>query len=173
MGVVPPLGETRPAWKVLRVLGNVLQLPGFDYDSSDAVRAEVLGDGVEHGVAERLNNRLSGSPKINLARNSQVTLQRVADVPIYHADALVRRAQSLQQTKDARQPVACMHPDTFASLGLTTGVKVRVKQNGGEAILDASIDDRLPINCVRVAAAHPATSDLGGMFEEITVEQAH
>ena len=55
-GVVQPLAETRPAWKVLRVLGNLLQVPGFDYDSSDAVLKEALG-GVD--IATRLNNRLS------------------------------------------------------------------------------------------------------------------
>ncbi len=42
-GVVPPLGEARPAWKVLRVLGELLSLPGFDYQSIEAIRSESAG----------------------------------------------------------------------------------------------------------------------------------
>ena len=41
--VTKPLGETRPAWKVLRVLGNLLELDGFDYESSEAVRERGTG----------------------------------------------------------------------------------------------------------------------------------
>ena len=37
--VVKPLGETRPAWKVLRVLANLLGVPGFDFESSTDVLA--------------------------------------------------------------------------------------------------------------------------------------
>jgi NADH-quinone oxidoreductase subunit G len=171
-GVVTPLGETRPAWKVLRVLGNLMRLQGFDYDSSEAVRTEVLGEG-EQDLAARLNNRVCGVPTFSPASNNQASLQRIAQVPIYHADAVVRRAMSLQQTKDAQPPLVTMHSHVFQKLGLTPGNKVRVKQDNGEAILDAKADDNLPLNCVRVAAAHPATSGLGEMYGEITVEQVN
>ena len=56
-GAVKPLGEARPAWKVLRVLGNLLNVQGFDYDTSEAVRDEVL-NGVN--VGSKLNNHLQG-----------------------------------------------------------------------------------------------------------------
>src|SRR3990167_4742837 len=57
-GAVKPLGEARPAWKVLRVLGNLLDVPGFDYDSSEAVRDEVLAC---VNISQKLNNTMDAS----------------------------------------------------------------------------------------------------------------
>jgi NADH-quinone oxidoreductase subunit G len=166
-GVVRPLGEARPGWKVLRVLGNVLGLSGFDFDTSEAVRDAACK---ATDVAGRLDNRVSG---IALEPGKPATgLERVADVPIYFADPLVRRARSLQQTRDAAPPRAFMNAAAIARLGLKAGAPVRVRQDGGEAVLELARDDGVADGCVRVAAAHPATSALGGMFREIAVERA-
>jgi NADH-quinone oxidoreductase subunit G len=100
--VVRPLGETRPAWKVLRVLGNLLDLPGFDADSSQAVLASVL-PGVASGAlvdAARLSN--AGSAAIDIAPASA----EPCVASIYQLDGLVRRATSLQLTADARAALA-------------------------------------------------------------------
>ena len=101
--VVRPLGDTRPGWKVLRVLGNLLGLSGFDADSSQAVLAQAL-PGVEAGqpvAAARLSNATS---------LAQPDLAPAALVPcvatIYQLDGLVRRATSLQLTADARRAQA-------------------------------------------------------------------
>jgi NADH-quinone oxidoreductase subunit G len=165
--VVKPLGETRPAWKVLRVLGNLLGLAGFDYDSSEAVRAEALG-GKPASVAERLNNK-ADSMALNLAAAAPA-LQRIADVPIHFADALARRAPSLQKTRDAVPPAARMNATTLAKLGLADGAQVKVSL-GGTAILAAQLDAGVPDGCVRVSAGHELTAGLGPMQGEITVER--
>jgi NADH-quinone oxidoreductase subunit G len=165
--VVKPLGETRPAWKVLRVLGNLLGLAGFDYDSSEAVRAEALG-GKPASVAERLNNK-ADSMALNLAAAAPA-LQRIADVPIHFADALARRAPSLQKTRDAVPPAARMNAATLAKLGLADGAQVKVSL-GGTAILAAQLDAGVPDGCVRVSAGHELTAGLGPMQGEITVER--
>ncbi|MDR2240105.1 MAG: NADH-quinone oxidoreductase subunit NuoG [Zoogloeaceae bacterium] len=166
--VVKPLGETRPAWKVLRVLGNLLELPGFDHDSSEAVRAEALG-GKPASVAEQLNNRADGVA-INLTATTPA-LQRIADVPIYFADPLARRAASLRQTRDALPPAARMNAATLAKLGLAPGAQVKVSL-GGTATLPVELDAGVPDGCVRVAAGHELTSGLGPMQGELTVERA-
>ncbi|MCL4725475.1 MAG: molybdopterin-dependent oxidoreductase, partial [Rhodocyclaceae bacterium] len=166
--VVKPLGETRPAWKVLRVLGNLLGLPGFEQESSEAVRAEVLG-GKPASVAERLNNQADGVA-LNLAAPAPA-LQRIADVPIHFADPLARRAPSLQKTRDAAPPAARMNAATLAKLGLAAGAQVKVSL-GGTAILAAQLDAGVPDGCVRVAAGHELTSGLGPMQGELTVERA-
>ncbi len=96
--VVRPLGETRPAWKVLRVLGNLLELPGFDAESSQAVLAAALPGVVAGSLvdASRLDN----------ASGAAIDLTPAATAPcvasIYQLDGLVRRATSLQLTADAR-----------------------------------------------------------------------
>ncbi|MDD2700523.1 MAG: NADH-quinone oxidoreductase subunit NuoG [Sideroxydans sp.] len=165
-GSVKPLGEARPAWKVLRVLGNLLKVDGFGYETTQAVRDEAL-NGVD--VAARLNNAVSGIETGAAAVNG---LQRVADVPIYATDAIVRRAVSLQATKDAMQPKAWLHSKELSKLGVAAGVQVKVAQGQGSALLEVAIDDGLPEGVVRVAAGHPATATLGAMFGTITVERA-
>ena len=86
-GVVKPLGETRPAWKVLRVLGNLLGLPGFDQDSSEEVRAEALGD---VDITARLSNATAAAPQAGAKGERRSSAS--ADLPIYATDALVRRS---------------------------------------------------------------------------------
>ncbi|MDE2609185.1 MAG: NADH-quinone oxidoreductase subunit G, partial [Burkholderiales bacterium] len=127
-GVVRPLGETRPAWKVLRVLGNLLKLPGFEYETPEQVRDEVLS-AVDMSAA--LNNATTAPVGATAAESNG--LERIADVPIYHADALVRRAPSLHLTNDARRAmVASLPADLFDSLGVNEGDAVTVRQ--GECV---------------------------------------
>ena len=166
-GAVKPLGEARPAWKVLRVLGNLLKVPGFEFDSSEAVRDEAL-KGVD--VASKLNNKLQGMAV--QAAPAVSGLQRVADVPIYASDAIVRRSAPLQATQDAMVPQASMHSDELKKLGVQAGDQVKVSVGQGSAKLQVAADDKLPQGVVRVAAGHAATAGLGAMFGAITVERA-
>ena len=96
--VVRPLGETRPAWKVIRVLGNLLGLAGFDADSSQAVLTGALPGVTNGGVvdAARLSNASSASIDTAPARAEPCV------AGIYQLDGLVRRAPALQMTADAR-----------------------------------------------------------------------
>jgi NADH-quinone oxidoreductase subunit G len=167
-GVVRSLGESRPAWKVLRVLGNLLGLPGFAYESADEVKREALGDG---NVTGRLGNRLKSVAPGETAPATAGGLQRIGEVPIYAADAIVRRARALQRTRDAAPPVAWMNRALYEKLGLREGDAVRVRQGGGEAVVPAGIDDKLPADCIRLAAARPETAALGPMLGGITAER--
>ena len=99
-------------------------------------------------------------------------LQRVADVPTYFTDAIVRRAHALQQTTSAQEPRAVLPPAVAAQLGVLEGATVRVKQGTASAVMACVIDKNLPANVVRVAAGHPATATLGAMFGAISVEKA-
>ena len=166
-GVVPPLGQTRPAWKVLRVLGTLLSIPGLDYESVDAIRADLP-------QADEIGNWLSNATQTPLeaprARSGENGLERIAEVPIYAADPLVRRAASLQKTRDAKLPAARMSAATLSHLKLADGAAVSVRQGGGEAMLTVALDAGVPEGCVRVAAAHPATRTLGPMFGYVAVE---
>jgi len=167
-GVVKPLGDTRPAWKVLRVLGNLLGLRGFDQETSEEVKAEALGD--LSTVASRLSNRPVAAPA--LVNTAASGLERIADVPIYATDSLVRRATSLQLTADAKPPVASLPAALWSQLGLGGGASVKVSQGTAQAVLPARLDETLAANTVRVPAGHPATASLGAMFGAITVERA-
>jgi NADH-quinone oxidoreductase subunit G len=166
--VAKPLGETRPAWKVLRVLGNLLELPGFDYESSEQVRDEVLGGKPEFVAG--LSNELKGAtPDLSAAG---VKLERVADVPAYFGDSLVRRAPSLQATEESAAPVARLNAATLAELGISSGAQVRVTKGDETITLKALADEAVPAGAARVAAAHASTVALGSMFGALTVEKA-
>ncbi len=92
-GVVKPLGETRPAWKVLRVLGSMLHVPGFAFETIDEVRAQAM----PANVAALLSNACSAQVDVSPAAGQPAT------AAIYQLDSLVRRAPSLQLTADAKQ----------------------------------------------------------------------
>jgi NADH-quinone oxidoreductase subunit G len=166
--VVKPRGETRPGWKVLRVLGNLLGLPGFSQETSEEVLAEALN---EAKVEERLNNRAQLRRDGRSAEPSG-GLERIADVPIYGSDPLVRRAPSLQQTADARPPVAFLPERVWRELALSEGSRVRVSQGGASVVLPARLDALMPHNVVRVPTAHPHTAALAPLFGMVTVEKA-
>ncbi len=167
-GVCRPLGDARPAWKVLRVLGNLLDLPGFAYDSSEQIRDEIVPQGTD--FVGGLDNGVGG---LALATGGErPALQRIAEVPIYSSDPLVRRAPALQQTADAAAPTARICAATLAQLGIADGAAVRVTQGQGTALLTARADASVPPGCVRVAAAHATTAALGEMFGPINVERA-
>ena len=99
--VVKPLGDARPAWKVLRVLANLLGLPGFDFESSQGVLKLVQGIAGDQAVADKLSN--SSDAAIVLSGSNQAA---PAVASIYQLDSLVRRATSLQLTADARAAFA-------------------------------------------------------------------
>lgn len=166
-GVVKPLGDARPAWKVLRVLGNLLGVKGFDFETSEEVRAEALGDLAS--MASRLNNHTTAAAGVAVAAPGY---ERIADVPIYATDSLVRRATSLQLTADARPPVVSLPTALWLLLGLSEGALVKVSQGDASAVLPAHPDATLASTAVRVPAGHPATASLGAMFGAVTVERA-
>ena len=123
-------------------------------------------------IAASLNNSLKSFPADNVPPAGKGEgIQRIGEVPIYQADPIVRRAESLQRTRDAAEPVAWMTADLMEKLGISPGETVSIRQGEGEVRLTAGRDDKLPVNCVRVASAHPMTAALGGMFGEITIER--
>jgi len=156
------LGETRPGWKVLRVLGSLLKRPGFEFDTLEQVRNACLGG---KDVSSLLSNKIGGAGS---ARPGAGGLQRIADVPMYFADPLVRRSPPLQKTREAQAPKAWMNSRSLQKLGIAAGQQVMVN----EARVAAALDDRLPDDCVRLSTAHASTVGAGAMFGSVTVQKA-
>src|SRR5258706_428205 len=175
-GVVRPLGEARPGWKVLRVLGNLLGVSGFDYDAPEAVRAECLpadiaaclSNAIVPSAADTSGSAGAAAP----SPGADWVAQRVADVPVYFSDAIVRRAEALQRTSDAQPPRASANAKTLAQFALSAGGKARARQGDASALLEVMLDDRLPDRVVRIPAGHAATSTLGPMFGTVVLERA-
>ena len=98
--VVRPLGDTRPAWKVLRVLANLLGVPGFDFETSQDVLARATNaaaGSVTQVPADQLSNAVTKPASAAAAAVGEPVV-----ASIYQLDGLVRRSTSLQLTADAR-----------------------------------------------------------------------
>ena len=169
-GVVKPLGETRPAWKVLRVLGNLLGLDKFEFETSEEVRDTVLGTEITSSTS--MLNNFCDALSVNLNPPVEDQLERISDVSIYSTDGVVRRAMSLQRTTDARAPEVSLSSSRFSALGIAHGDMVRVIQNGISIVLPAKIDKAIPDNVARIPVGHKNTMSLGPMFGTIQVERA-
>jgi NADH-quinone oxidoreductase subunit G len=170
--VTRPLGECRPAWKVLRVLANTLGLSGFDYNSSEEVKNALFNGEKPSAVVWRsLNNNLKELVEIQV-NIKEAGLQRIGEVPQNEFDPIVRRSPPLQKTKYNIRPMARMHADQLTQLGLQDGDIVVARQDKGRAVLKVHADNHVAKGCVRVAAAHPLTAGLGDLMGDITIEKA-
>ena len=169
---VKPLGEARPAWKVLRVLANTLGLDGFNFESSEQVKTEVFGGEKPSTVVwNRLNNNLRILFDVKVQEKTNV-LQRLGEVPQYRMDSVVRRSSPLQKTKQVAEPVAGMNAKLMAELGVQEGDLVVVKQGIGSAKLKVTLDAGLAKGTVRVPTGYDVTASLGELMGEIEVARA-
>jgi NADH-quinone oxidoreductase subunit G len=173
--VVKPLGQARPGWKVLRVLGNLVDVPGFDFESSEEIRAQLMPKAQPGEVIADLRVSVTRDPSVDgqLAASPKSQLVRFGSVPIYRADVVVRQAPALQETAASAPPRLEGNPSDLARLGLATGMKARCYQSGkASALLDVVADDRVAPGVVKIASAHGLTSDLGDLIGPIEVEAA-
>lgn len=163
-GASKPFGEARPAWKVLRVLGNLSGVAGFDYVSSEEIRAEA-----ENTCAQvQPDNTLdSGKPLVPFKSEG---LHRVAEVPIYAADSLVRRARSLQLSPLAQPVEVRLHPDMARDLGVAEREQVQVRQNGAAIDLPLVLDESVPKGCAWIPAGLYASVALGPAVGPVAIQ---
>jgi NADH-quinone oxidoreductase subunit G len=166
---VKPLADSRPAWKVLRVLGGLLGLDGFLLNSPE----EVLGEALDENYCTRLSNKATSS-SITSGNFAPVDgLERVADVNIYAGDQIVRRSSALQLTRDAKRGnQAGLNQKLFSELGLKEGDAVRVSQGSQSADMPATLEVNLAPGAVRISAGTMASAKLGSMYGPITVSKA-
>lgn len=163
-GVAAPVGESRPAWKILRVLGNYFDQQGFDYVSSTDVLTEAMG-----AIGDiQPDNMGKWSETVNESDNEQ-GMQRISDVPMNTIDPVCRRAKALQATSDVADGKLHINTATAASLKLSAGVEASVQQADATLRLPVSIDDRVPDNCVLIHSGHPKQVGLGASFGAIKV----
>ncbi len=166
---VKPLGDSRPAWKVLRVLGGLLGLDGFLFNLPE----EVLGEALNENYCTHLNNKAISNTITNGNLAPFDGLERLADVNIYAGDPIVRRSPALQLTRDAKRgnQVGLNHK-LFTELGLKEGDAIRVSQGSQSVDMPATLEVNLASGTVRVSAGTMASAKLGSMFGPLTVSKA-
>ncbi|MDR0250813.1 MAG: NADH-quinone oxidoreductase subunit NuoG [Burkholderiales bacterium] len=162
-GVAPLLGETRPGWQVIAALAELLDQP-FAETTPEAVRVSCVPsmDNITDSIKARLSNHTDRALQTLPKTEAKQTVERVAGVPIYHSDPLVRRAASLQRTVLAATPRVTMNAALAARLNLVKDGAVRIRQGEGEteitAVLPWVCDETLLSDTVRFDMAHPLTA---------------
>ncbi|MCE2944984.1 MAG: NADH-quinone oxidoreductase subunit NuoG [Lysobacteraceae bacterium] len=142
-----PRGDARPGWRVLRALGESLQLRGFDHLDLDGLRSGLAAHRVAPG------QRLSAAPVI-------APIERLATTPIYRADAQLRRSEALNAHPLTRGQGVDLHPEDAAALGLGEGTIAKVADANGHAALPVRLDPRLARGTAWIESAYPATAPL-------------
>ncbi|BAW79783.1 NADH-quinone oxidoreductase subunit G [Candidatus Nitrosoglobus terrae] len=164
---IRPPADTRPAWKVLRVLGNLLQIPGFEYLSSEEVRDELHHKAETVSRPQKVNKWYPDS--LNSHQDNSF-LVRVAEAFVYGTDGLVRRSKALQESADsqlARQ--VYMNSIDVNRLGLSSAKFVEVNQGGEKIILPLVVDNTVAEGCLRLASGLEETAVLGASFTPVQV----
>jgi NADH-quinone oxidoreductase subunit G len=166
---VKPLGDSRPAWKVLRVLGGLLDIDGFLYNMPEEVLDEALGE----SYCTKLSNKSTVNRLVNTHLTPLSGLERLSDVGIYAGDQIVRRSSALQLTRDAKRGNHIgLGQALFNELGLKEGDALRVTQGTRSVDLPATLEVNLAGGCVRISAGTMASAQLGSMFGPVTVSKA-
>ena len=166
---VKPLGDSRPAWKVLRVLGGLMDLDGFLLNMPE----EVLGEALSENYCAKLDNRSNLNALSNADILPSASLERLADVNIYAGDQIVRRSSALQLTRDAKRGNQVgLGKKVYEELGLKEGDVVRVTQDNQTVDMPVSLEVNLAPNTVRISSGTLASAKLGSMFGSVTVSKA-
>lgn len=160
-------GDTRPGWKIWRVLGNLLNLRGLDYLESRAVRDELKPLLPEGEFSTQVNLR-SAHVEIPEAAKGLVRMQVRG---LYSGDPLVRRAIPLQVSPEGRRTEAVfVNPESAG--GHTDGSLVRVRQGREEAELKLTLDPTVPVGVAITVAGAPALARLGAPGTPVTLARA-
>ncbi|ODN66128.1 NADH-quinone oxidoreductase subunit NuoG [Methylophaga muralis] len=160
-GAVAPPGESRPGWKILRVLGNISKFNGFDYVSSEGVRQE---------LQDQLN-RLSSARK-SIYIPAEITnvngVQLISEVPVYRTDSLVRHSKALQLTPENQfLDTMRISPALAEKYGLHQGDAVQIQQDEFAVSATVLIDEQVAENMAHLAAASPLSARLGNAFGNV------
>ncbi len=162
-GAQAPHAESRPAWKILRVIANLLQCRDFNYESSEDIIAEVRALVSLAGEAKYQPYYPESLPLSNKQ------LVRVGEWPLYRCDMIVRHAHALQSCAAAERACIRVHPTTANRLNLDD--VATVSQGDIEITLPLKRDERMAADVVWVANAMPETVDLGHSFAAITIKR--
>jgi NADH-quinone oxidoreductase subunit G len=149
-------GEARPGWKVLRALGGMMQLAGFEFDDIAGLREGIS----ERAVASRQD--LSARP------SAAAGLTRLATWPIYRLDAVLRRSTALNAHPLNRTPAIRLNEAEARRQGLAAGAQATI----GEVQLPVLVDAAVPDGAVWIEAAHDLTATLPPHGAAITLSKA-
>lgn len=163
-GVVEPRGDTRPAWKILRVLGNLLDCDGFEYVNTHEIRDEIKA---LIGESEPSNDMEWSCPESLKGDTSGIV--SIADRSMYSIDGLVRRAESLQEVGKTYHSAIRINQNVASGAGLAEGESALAKKDNIEMTLPVVIDNRVPDESVLMPSNLSGAVVCGSKSSEVTL----
>ncbi|WDU48265.1 NADH-quinone oxidoreductase subunit NuoG [Taylorella equigenitalis] len=180
-GVVSGLGESRPAWKVLRVLANLLGVPDSNFNDSEEIANQALLETRQNQLSNKIleMSELSSAedssteePSISeVASDEEFKFERVAEVPIYKTDSIVRRALSLQKTEISTSPFVQLSKSDMDTLELSSGDSIKVSSKLNSATFTVELNELLAEGTIRISQGFEETIKLGNSYSMIKVER--
>ncbi len=162
-----PSADAKPAWKIIRVLANFMELPGFEYEDI-------------HQLQTELNQFISSEPRLeNIPQSHMPTvpvwengcLTRLAPWPLYRSDPLVRRSLPLQETmRESHLSCIAINSTSAVKYNLKPGQRVTARQGDSQITLPLIIDERLASDIVFIPSALPETAGFGQASAEISLQ---
>lgn len=163
--VVSPLGLTKPAWEVICSLSAILGFPGFKYESFDSLKNSIL----DEDFRKKLSNSIKSSMGLG---NIKQGFERIADLPIYRSDCIVRHSIPLQETSSSKNPFLRINKKSMSLLNLNENEEVIVSSDSGKLNIKVLVDECVPDNTMHVSAGFESTSSLGSSFCTLNVEHS-
>ena len=164
--VVKMPDSVKPGWKVLRVLGNVMEVEGFDYMSS----VDVLQEFNETVTIKPDNARHIDSHEVFTQVEQPLGLQRVSSVHAYSIDSLTRRANALQKTYSQERNSVWLNPVDIAEADLQEHPSVTVRQGDGVVVMSLLADQHVPQGCAYLLSATNKSIQLGAAYGVIEIQ---
>ncbi|WP_455210524.1 molybdopterin-dependent oxidoreductase, partial [Kaarinaea lacus] len=163
-GVTVPYGQARPAWKILRVLGNLFSCEGFDYVSSEEILTELRNKCSNIKADNAMPWRCPDS--VSIATNKVV---RIAEMQTYAWDSIQRRAKALQSTPDAYDAAIRINEDMAKRFGVADGDRATVTQDSAKVVLPVIIDNSVADDAVLIHAGLEESAALSADLTEIDI----
>ncbi|MGY6517779.1 MAG: NADH-quinone oxidoreductase subunit NuoG [Lysobacteraceae bacterium] len=142
-------GEARPGWRVLRALGGLLELPGFEF-----VDLQGLREGIAAAPAR------SGEGVADARATAGEGFERIATTPVYRGDAVLRRSAALNAHPLTRPARVVLHPEDALAQGLSEGAVVKLDDGRGRAVLPVAISSAVARGCAWIETSHAATAPI-------------
>ncbi len=167
--VIPPLGEARPCWKILRMLGSMMEFDGFD-----SVSASQIATALRQKIDKNPESVATGSDGWDMQQSIESWEMprwlRMGSMPVYRADGMVRRSEPLNRMPQTqRNQRLHMHPADLHELNLATGDHLSVRQGATEAVLEVSADPALARGVIYIAPGFKSSAELGWHYDAIQI----
>ena len=163
-GAVTAKGDSRPAWKVLRVLANLVELDGFEYVSSQDV-----SDEIRH-LTDNKKNTSSASYCPDSLKSTSSGIQMISEVPMYQTDSVVRRSSALAHTPENQAAlIAKMNASEAKKWGVSSADTITVKRDQQTVTLAFEIDDAMADGCVHMPMGVSEMAGFGPAYSYVDV----